>query len=290
MKNLKKIFIYIAIIIVILSLIGVSAIFMIHKFLYKGVNNSSNINIEIEHQEEKNENIFFSDEDISANIPIFMYHWIKDDTGDYPYPENMVKIEELKRQMEYLKENNYDVIFTSEIDKVQHYKKPVILTFDDGWQDVYNIAFQYAKELNMKINMYIITDLVGTPGYCTLEQLKEMNESGLVEIDSHTLSHRYLAQLSEEEVKKELEESKIYLKENLGIESSVICYPSGSQNDMVQSIAKDNYKYGLLMDGGVFKYNSKSSNLYAIERIYARRSMSLDTFINYCSNASVQID
>jgi len=219
-----------------------------------------------------------------------MYHWIKDDTGDYPYPENMVKIDELKKQMEYLKENNYDVIFASEINKVQHYKKPVVLTFDDGWQDVYNIAFPYAKELNMKINMYVITDFVGTPGYCTLEQLKEMKESGLVEIDSHTLSHPYLAQLSEEQVKKELEESKAYLKENLGIESLVICYPSGSQNTMVQNVAKENYKYGLLMDGGVFDYNSDNSNLYAIERIYARRSMSLDTFINYCLNSKVKIN
>jgi len=44
------------------------------------------------------------------------------------------------------------------------------------------------------------------------------------------------------------------------------------------------------MDGGVFDYNSDNSNLYAIERIYARRSMSLDTFINYCLNSKVKIN
>lgn len=287
MKNIKKIFIYILIILLVIIAIKL----IISKFLFLNIQNDLSKSIQFNYSiEDKNQLAYFSNQDIEANIPIFMYHWIKDDTGDYPYPENMVKIDELKKQMEYLKENNYDVIFTSEINKVQHYKKPVVLTFDDGWQDVYNIAFPYAKELNMKINMYVITDFVGTPGYCTLEQLKEMKESGLVEIDSHTLSHPYLAQLSEEQVKKELEESKAYLKENLGIESLVICYPSGSQNTMVQNVAKENYKYGLLMDGGVFDYNSDNSNLYAIERIYARRSMSLDTFINYCLNSKVKIN
>ncbi len=287
MKNIKKIFIYILIILLVIIAIKL----IISKFLFLNIQNDLSKSIQFNYSiEDKNQLAYFSNQDIEANIPIFMYHWIKDDTGDYPYPENMVKIDELKKQMEYLKENNYDVIFASEINKVQHYKKPVVLTFDDGWQDVYNIAFPYAKELNMKINMYVITDFVGTPGYCTLEQLKEMKESGLVEIDSHTLSHPYLAQLSEEQVKKELEESKAYLKENLGIESLVICYPSGSQNTMVQNVAKENYKYGLLMDGGVFDYNSDNSNLYAIERIYARRSMSLDTFINYCLNSKVKIN
>lgn len=227
---------------------------------------------------------------ITANVPIFMYHWVRDNVGDYPYPENMVKPAELRKQMQYLKENDYDVIFVSELDELQHYEKPVILTFDDGWADVYFEAFPLAKEFNMKICMYVITDLIGTHAYCTLEQLEEMRDSGLVEIDSHTLSHPRLATLSINEITKELNESQVYLKENLGIDSTVICYPYGSCNNNVMNIASQNYDYGLLMDGGVFHYNSESSNMYAIERIYAMRSMSLNTFINYCVNASVEIN
>lgn len=226
---------------------------------------------------------------ITANIPIFMYHWVRDDTGDYPYPENMVKPSELRKQMEYLKENNYDVIFASEIDSLQHYDKPVILTFDDGWMDVYNEAFPLAKEYNMKICMYVITDLIGAPSYCTLEQLIEMRDSGLVEIDAHTLSHPRLAELSVEEMTKELVESKAYLKENLNIESRVICYPYGSYNKSVGNVASQNYDYGLLMDGGIYQYNSNNSNPYEITRIYAMRSMTINTFANYCVPSRVNI-
>lgn len=230
------------------------------------------------------------DFNIKANIPIFMYHWLREDTGGYEYPENMVKPTELRKQMEYLKENNYDVIFVSEIDKLQHYEKPVILTFDDGWVDVYYDAFPLAKEFNMKICMYVITDFVGTSGYCTIDQLKEMNDSGLVEIDSHTLSHPYLDTLSSNNVNNELVNSKKWLKDNLGIDSKVICYPSGRKNQTVVNVAKENYKYGLLMDGGVFKYNSDTSNMYEIERIYAMRTMNLNKFISYCENSYVKVN
>ncbi len=281
----KKIFLSIIVILVV-----VVVIMLVFKSSIKvnKIANLNNLNIETEKIDstiELDENI-----NMSANVPIFMYHWVRDNTGDYPYPENMVKPAELRKQMEYLNENNYDVIFVSELDKLQHYEKPVILTFDDGWVDVYYEAFPLAKELNMKICMYIITDLVGTNGYCTIEQLKEMRDSGLVEIDSHTLSHPYLDQLTVEKVSEELISSKAYIKENLGIDSTVICYPSGRRSETVLEIAKDNYKYGLLMDGGVFKYNSNTSNMYLIERIYAMRSMTLNTFKSYCEQATVNIN
>lgn len=239
------------------------------------VNNESNTQIELD------------DLEVKSNIPIFMYHWIKEDTGGYEYPENMVKPTELKKQMEYLKENNYDVIWVTDIDSLQHYEKPVVLTFDDGWADVYNIAFPIAKELNMKYCMYIITDLVGTPGYCTWEMLEEMRDSGLVQLDSHTLSHPYLDQISSDQVNDELIKSKEVLKEKLGIDSKVICYPSGQQNDYVIKVAKENYDYGLLMLGGIFNYDSETSNMHKITRIYAKRSMSLTEFIGYCEQAKV---
>lgn len=230
------------------------------------------------------------DVNVTASIPIFMYHWVRDDTGGYEYPEVMVKATELRKQMEYLHNENYDVLFVSDIDKIQHYEKPVILTFDDGWYDVYAEAFPIAKELNMKFNMYIIIDLVGTPGYCNWEQLKEMHDSGLVEMGSHTLSHPYLSDLSVSEITKELVDSKAKLKEEFGIDVPVICYPSGKQNADVQKVAKENYKYGLLMDGGIFYYNNKKSNLYAIERIYCNRSMSLDTYASFCKQAGVEVN
>lgn len=269
--------------------IGAISIFFLTRLNINEI--ALNTKIQINDIEKNNINIELdNDYTVSANVPIFMYHWVRDDVGDYPYPENIVKPSELRKQMEYLKENNYDVLFVSELDKLQHYNKPAILTFDDGWVDVYYEAFPLAKELNMKICMYVITDLVGTNAYCNTEQLQEMRDSGLVEIDSHTLSHPRLADIASKQLQEELENSKVYLKEKLNIDSKVICYPYGSCSNNVVDVAKQNYKYGLLMDGGVFKYNSNTSNLYEIERIYATRSMSLDRYKNYCESSYVKIN
>lgn len=279
-------------VIIFLIIIGVTLVMSIKFGASEKIIENIDVFITSDNDQSSDTNNVELDEDltIKASIPIFMYHWVREDTGGYEYPENMVKPSELRKQMQYLKENGYDVIFTSELDSLQHYSKPVVLTFDDGWMDVYNEVFPIAKELNMKFSMYVITDLIGTASYCTLEQLQEMKESGLVEINSHTVSHPYLDTLTEEEVVSELVNSKEYLKENLGIDSDVICYPSGRKNETVLKIARENYKFGLLMDGGIFNYNSQTSDMYQIPRIYAKRSMTLDTFITYCEESYVKVN
>ncbi len=226
----------------------------------------------------------------TAAVPIYMYHWVRDDTGDYPWPENMVRPSTLTEQIKYLVSNNYDLIWITDLEKIYKYEKPVALTFDDGWLDVYLYMFPLAKQYNIKYSMYIIKDMVGTPGYCDEAQLKEMQASGLVDIQSHTVTHPYLAQLSYEKQKNELFNSKEYLKETYGINSTVICYPYGSRNNNTIELSKEaGYIYGLDMDGGVY-YTAKHIDPLKIPRIYATRSMSLDTFVNYASKAHVEVE
>lgn len=225
----------------------------------------------------------------TAAIPIYMYHWIRDDVGDYPWPENMVKPASLEEQVKYLVENDFDLIWITDLEKIYNYQKPVALTFDDGWLDVYLYMFPLAKQYNIKFSMYVIKDMIGTPGYCDETQLKEMADSGLVEIESHTVTHSYLGQLSYDSQKAELNDSKTYLKEALGIDSTVICYPYGSRNDSTIELSKEaGYVYGLDMDGGVYYTNIHTDPL-KIPRIYATRSMSLDTFATYANEAKVDV-
>lgn len=227
---------------------------------------------------------------ITASVPIFMYHFVRDDTGDYEYPENMVKPETLRAQLQYIKDNGYETIYKDDIGRLEYFNKPVWLTFDDGWEDFYLNAFPLFKEYNMKASYYVITDLIGTPGYVKLEQLKEMKESGLIDIQSHTVTHPRLATLNASEVYNELSESKKFLKENLEIESNVICYPYGSYDDNVISISKEvGYQYGLAMSGGVY-HSNKHINVYQIPRIYANRSMSIDTFASYIKQSRVYVE
>ncbi|MNV71662.1 Polysaccharide deacetylase [compost metagenome] len=129
---------------------------------------------------------------------------------------------------------------------------------------------------------------INGPNYPTLDQLKEIQASGLVDIQSHTLSHANLASLSILELDKELGESKKYLKDVFNIDSTVICFPYGKYNKNVLSKSKEYYTFGLAMYGGV--YYSDKDDIYEISRIYANRSMTMNTFISYLNKSKVQVE
>lgn len=225
---------------------------------------------------------------VSATVPIFMYHFILDDYGNYPDVENFLKPETLEEQIKYIVDNGYETVFVNEIEKLYKYKKPVMLTFDDCFVYFYNNAFPLVKKYNVKVTLNLIYDYINGENYLTNEQIKEMLDSGLVSVESHTLTHKELTTLSDEEERKEILESKENFEKDYGIELSTICYPVGDYDQNTINVAKEKYKYGLAMTGGVY-YSNVHTDLYKIPRIYANRSMSINTFANYLSKSKVEV-
>lgn len=225
----------------------------------------------------------------SATVPIFMYHFILDDYGDYPDTENFLKPETLEEQLQYITENGYETIFIDEMDDLYKYKKPVALTFDDCFVYFYDNAFPLLKKYNQKATIFIITDYINGENYLTEEQLKEIADSGLVKIESHTKTHGYLDQMTYEEQVAEAVESKERLESITGQEVTVYCYPSGRYNDDTLDIIKDYYDFGLEMLGGICNTDNLE-DYYHITRIYANRTMSLSMFASYLSQSNVSVE
>ena len=225
----------------------------------------------------------------SATVPIFMYHFILDDYGDYPDTENFLKPETLEEQLQYITENGYETIFIDEMDDLYKYKKPVALTFDDCFVYFYDNAFPLLKKYNQKATIFIITDYINGENYLTEEQLKEIADSGLVKIESHTKTHGYLDEMTYEEQVAEAVESKERLESITGQEVTVYCYPSGRYNDDTLDIIKDYYDFGLEMLGGICNTDNLE-DYYHITRIYANRTMSLSMFASYLSQSNVSVE
>ncbi len=238
-------------------------------------------NISIANGEEK----IYKELDVS--LPIFMYHFILDDYGENLDVENFLRPSTLEEQLKYIVDNGYQTVFVNEIEDLSNYTKPVALTFDDCFVYFYNNAFPLLKKYNQKASIYIICNYVNGPNYLTSDQIKEMIDSGLVSVQTHTLTHRELTSLSLNEMQKELVDSKKYLESTYDIKVDTICYPIGKYNKNIIEVAKNNYKYGLAMSGGV--YYSNKHNLYEIPRIYANRSMSIDEFSSYLRKSKVNI-
>lgn len=225
----------------------------------------------------------------SATVPIFMYHFILDDYGDYPDTENFLKPETLEEQLKYISENGYQTIYINEMDDLYKYEKPVALTFDDCFVYFYDNAFPLLKKYNQKATIFIITDYINGENYLTEEQLKEIADSGLVKIESHTKTHNYLDEMTYEEQVTEAVESKERLEAITGQEVTVYCYPSGRYNDETLDIIDDYYDFGLEMLGGICNTDNLE-DYYHIPRIYANRSMTLSMFASYLSQSNVSVE
>ena len=219
----------------------------------------------------------------SKQIPVIMYHGVSDTT--WGIANLFMKVNDFDSQMKYLKDNGYETIFLEDIEKDYTGKKVVALTFDDGYIDFYTNVLPIIKKYNIKTNLYIITStMVGKEKYVNENQIKEIVNSGLVSIGSHTVSHSALATLSDEKIEIELKNSKERLETLLGKEIKTISYPTGSYNQNVINIAKKYYKYGITTKRGV--QSMGNFNKYEIKRYAMYRSSGISTFKNMVGTAN----
>lgn len=216
------------------------------------------------------------EENKAQKVTILMYHAVDEKAwGDTSL---FVKTSEFEKQMNYLKENGYKTLFLSEIDTAFNYDKPIIITFDDGYKNVYDNAFPILTKYNLKSNFYIITRWMDGQTYVNEDMVKQMDKSEIVEIGSHTLTHIQLGVSSYEQQETELKESKDDLEKLLGKQIDTIAYPYGSYNSNTINITKKYYKYAVTVNSD-YNYQNKM-NKYSLNRIKIARSISFEQFKN----------
>ncbi|MCX5681132.1 MAG: polysaccharide deacetylase family protein, partial [Candidatus Omnitrophica bacterium] len=110
----------------------------------------------------------------------------------------------------------------------------------------------------------IASNFIGKSGYLTWPQIKEMDASGF-SFGSHTLSHRYLPDLSDEEQKWEISMSKEVIESHLGHPINNFCYRTGGFNDSIkEQVRKAGYRSACTTNRG---YNRLNHDVYELKRI-----------------------
>jgi len=148
-------------------------------------------------------------------------------------------------------------------------KPSVVITFDDGYEDNYTTAFPMLKERGIKATIFLVTDLIGTPGYMTEAQIREMADSGLIRFGCHTKSHYDLSTLSEEQVRYQLSESKRIIEELVGYEVVSMAYPTGGFNDLVVRVTSEMFDFAYTTKS---PYNTPADNMLTIPRYAVYRT------------------
>lgn len=201
-------------------------------------------------------------------FPILEYHMIND-TPNIDAKSYNVSPSDFKAQLDYLQQNGYNTITMQEFVLAREGKfnlpdNPIILTFDDGYADNYEVMMPILRAHNMKAVVYVIANELGKPGYLTIEQLREMQGRG-IEIGSHTANHRPLIGLSQKELFHEIGDSKIFIEWSGINEAGSLSYPNGLYSDDIIKVLKErNYHTAVTGDAGL---NDFDTNPYLLQRI-----------------------
>lgn len=175
----------------------------------------------------------------AVRVPILMYHYIRvnPDPNDKLGFNLSVTPADFAQQMDWLAANGYHPI---DFDDLRGYllgsgglpERPVVLTFDDGYRDLYTTAYPVLRAHRFKAVSYVVSGFVGSPVSVTAEQVLEMDANG-VQIGAHTVSHADLTALSGGNLWHEVYDSRAALEGLLGHPVLDFCYPSGRVNDAV---------------------------------------------------------
>lgn len=182
----------------------------------------------------------------AIKVPILVYHSVRPIIkGEPPLVDYFdISPELFEKNLIYLKENNFSVISFSDLvesleEKKELPKKPVVLTFDDGWKNQYIYAFPILKRYGITATFFIFTNAIDHKNFLSWEQIKELDRSGMT-IANHTKSHPYLLKIKDRNtLTDEILGSKKILEERLGKPVEFFAYPFGYFNDFIISIVKE---------------------------------------------------
>jgi peptidoglycan/xylan/chitin deacetylase (PgdA/CDA1 family) len=211
---------------------------------------------------------------LGVPVRVLYYHLI-DDHLYGPYTSMFVSPGEFDKQMNYLKSNGYTVIPLDEIENAGQYAKPVIITFDDGYEDNYTNAYPILEKYHFPATVFLISSFIGKPGYLNQAEILKMED--IFTFQSHTVTHRLLATLSPQVQDYELGESKKEIEAITGQGVDALAYPTGSYDQTTIAIARRYYKFAFLMvPSGIYL---TGDDPYTIRRLNISRSLSMDGFV-----------
>lgn len=236
---------------------------------------------------------------ISYSYPrVLMYHMISEHLPKNKSKFNRLRVKpnEFEKQLNWLSKNGFQSFTLSElIDLEEVPEKSVVITFDDGYEDNFSKAFPLLKKYGFKATIYIVlnrfeqnwatdkdlnqsSNELNSEKMLSNEQIKEMIDSGLIEIGSHTLDHVNLPKLAFNEKIIQIKESKEKIEEIFNITCKSFAYPFGFfDKDSVKIVEDLSYTNATTTVNGVFD-KTKYSN-FEIPRIMISGRQGLFSFI-----------
>jgi peptidoglycan/xylan/chitin deacetylase (PgdA/CDA1 family) len=221
-----------------------------------------------------------------VSIPILMYHYIRKPPSprrDLVGYNLSVAPADFETQMNWLQTHGYHPV---DFNDIRAYfaglaplpAKPVVITLDDGYRDLYTTAFPVLHARHFKAVAYIVSGFVGRPSNVTEDQILEMDHSG-IEIAAHTVDHADLARASYGSIMYQIVQSRRWLEHLVGHPVIDFAYPSGKFNaQVVAALQQAGYSTAVTEETST-QHSMADRFVWARVRVFGGET--LPTFISY---------
>lgn len=212
-----------------------------------------------------------------TSLPLLTFHAIDDRPSVISFPTQL-----FQHAVERLWRGGYRTLRLEEAATMLRQREPfpersVVITFDDGFQSVYDLAFPILRRYHMSATVFLTVGCKATldpeerlpvwEGRAMLawNEIREMYREG-IDFGAHTLTHPHLPRLTFEEMEKEIRESKNRIETVLNAPVTAFAYPYGRYDFHSREIVRRYFDCACSDRLGLVSMNS---DRYALERIDA---------------------
>ena len=204
-----------------------------------------------------------------ATIPVLMYHRVIPEAPVGSHHGIWVTAPSFEQQLRSLKRRGYSTITFEQYQLFLNGeftlpRKPIILSFDDGYEDNYTCAFPLLEKHGFSAAVFLVTDSARRTNFWDEEepqvplmnkmQINEMSRAG-IEFGSHTVTHPDLAHCSPEKMRNEFVDSKQTIEQWTGKAIISCAYPYGSVNKSIKATAAEaGYTFGIATNSGPVEF------------------------------------
>jgi peptidoglycan/xylan/chitin deacetylase (PgdA/CDA1 family) len=233
---------------------------------------------------------------LTVRVPILMYHHISSLPPATALNYGLtVTDQNFTQQLAYLQAHGYHPILLRDLFAAMYQHKklpslPIVLSFDDGYNDNYTDALPILRRFHFHGEFNIISAYpgitLGVNSYMTWPQLHALIAAGM-EIGSHTVDHQDLGLMTEVQIRHELRDSRATLQAMLGINVQFLAYPSGepfrsgtvAAQQLILSLMPQYGYVGALLDGPVSTSLQNARTPFQLSRIRVSGGEGLSAFI-----------
>ncbi len=219
----------------------------------------------------------------ASRIVFLMYHELelagrKLCQSEPGYVRYILPLEAFRSQMAWMKQSGWRGLSVGEA--LLYPSEPsVCITFDDGCETDLIAAAPVLREFSFDATFYLTAGFLGTPGYLNAGQVRELDAQGF-QIGCHSMTHPYLSDLPEPELKREIVEAKLHIEEIVGHPIEHFSCPGGRYDQRTLQMAR--HAGFATVANSQFRANSPATSPYELGRVAMLRDLTLEQFSATC--------